>query len=195
MITVPSLLVLAAVEEEFGALPGVAVGIGAVRAARGAALALTQCRSEAVLILGTVGAYPGSGLAIGDIVTGCQIHLLDGASALGLAYAPQPPAPLQCDQRLQNATGLRAVDVVTTGAITTDPTLARVLGTHGGVEHLEAWSIAHAAAEAGVPFAAIFGVTNEVGPDAHTQWRAHRAAVEAGIVQAASALLLGYAPA
>lgn len=193
MITVPPLLVLSAVPDEFGTLAGVAVGVGAVRAARGAALALTHCRSRGVLILGTVGAYEGSDLSIGDLVTARHIHLLDGTSALGMSYTPLPPPPLRCDPDLQNATGMRAVDVVTTGAITTDAGLARVLGTHGAVEHLEAWSIAHAAAEAGLPFAAILGVTNEVGPNAHAQWRTHRPAVEAAVVQAATKLLLGYA--
>jgi purine-nucleoside phosphorylase len=195
VITVPPFVVLAAVREEFWPLDGVAVGIGAVRAAHGAASALTDCRSAAVIMLGTVGSYPGSGLSIGDIVTARHIHLSDATSALGLGYVPAPPAPLTCDERLRTATQLPSVDVVTTPAITTDPALATLLGTQGAVEHLEAWSMAYAAARAGRPFVGIFGVTNVVGPDAHAQWLEHRAPVEHALREAAAALIAGYAPA
>jgi 3-methyl-2-oxobutanoate hydroxymethyltransferase len=42
--------------------------------------------------------------------------------------------------------------------------------------------------EAGVPFLAVLGIANEVGPQAHAQWRAHRAEAEAAARRAVGVL-------
>ena len=42
-----------------------------------------------------------------------------------------------------------------------------------------AWGVALACARAGVAWACVLGLTNEVGPEAHAQWLANRGACEA----------------
>ena len=176
----PSLMWIAAVPHELGDLPGAAVGVGAVRAGVGAARALAQTQPRAVVLIGSAGAYRG-GPPVGAVVQAARVGLADAAAAVGLGYTPLPPAPLWADPALRRWLALPEVDVLTTGAITTDPPTADRLGAGWQLEHLEAWAVAFAASEAGVPFAAVFGVANEVGPDAHAQWRAHHDAVEAAV--------------
>jgi purine-nucleoside phosphorylase len=75
--------------------------------------------------------------------------------------------------------------VVCCTAITTDPGVAGALAAEGDVEHMEAFGVAWACARAGVPFAAVLGITNAVGPNAHAEWKANRAAAQAAAVIAA----------
>lgn len=181
---------LAAVREELGPLGGDAVGIGPVRAAAGAASVLYGRPAEAVVLVGTAGTYataPGAP-GIGEVVVARSIGLSGGLAEVGLGYVPLAPAPLTTDPGLRGRLGLREVDVLTVEAITTDVALAAARGAVWQVEHMEAWSVAHVAALLGLPFVAVLGITNEVGPDAHVQWRQYRARVEAAVVQAVSAL-------
>jgi len=57
------------------------------------------------------------------------------------------------------------------------------------VEHLEAYGVACACAGADVPFLAILGITNLVGPDAHVQWLTHRNQAQDAARRAAATLL------
>lgn len=175
---------IAAVPHELGPLDGAAVGVGAVRAGVGAARAIAAARPRTVVLIGSAGAYPG-GPPIGAVVQAARLGLADAAAAVGLGYVPLPPAPLTADPDLRRWLAVPEVDVLTTGAVTTDAAAAAQLGAQlesgWHLEHLEAWAVAYAAQEAGVPFAAVFGVANEVGPDAHAQWLAHHAAVEAAV--------------
>jgi len=69
---------------------------------------------------------------------------------------------------------LPQVDVLSVGAITTDNVLADRLSDGWQIEQMEAYGTAHACAQAGVPFVGIYGISNQVGPSAHTEWLAHR---------------------
>ncbi len=69
-------------------------------------------------------------------------------------------------------------NVLTTMAVTTDPTLCLRLCDGWTVEHLEAFGVASACMSAEVPFIAVLGISNEVGSDAHRQWLAHRDAAQ-----------------
>jgi futalosine hydrolase len=142
------------------------------------------------VLVGTAGAYPG-GPPIGSVVCARRVGWAHGVAELGLGYVPRAPEDLETDPDLRAQLGLPEADVVTVGAITTSPELAAVLARRGQVEHMEAWSVARAAQRAGVPFAAVLGVTNEVGPDAHAAWKANREEVEARARQAAAVLLKG----
>ncbi|MCB9780656.1 MAG: hypothetical protein H6742_18965 [Alphaproteobacteria bacterium] len=184
------ILVVAAVAEELGDLPGRTVGIGPVVAAANAATLLAELRPTAVVLVGTAGAYAG-GPAIGTACVARRVGLADGAAAMGLGYVPRPPAPVPCDTRLLARTELRRCDVLNTGGVTTDPLLAERLSDGWQVEHMEAFGVAQAAAAAGVPFTAILGIANVVGPDAHVQWLTHRNQAQDAARDAARALLQG----
>jgi len=153
------------------------VGIGMVGAARGAAATLEAGRPRAVVLVGTCGAYPASGLSIGDIVVARCTLLAEPAVFEGLAAFPSAmPARLETDAVMTAAlaaTGARPVEVGTTLAVTTDDDLAARLARHAGVEHLEAFAVATACAAKGVPFSAVLGVSNSVGSRGRAEWRAH----------------------
>lgn len=168
------------------------IGIGPVEAALGAAEALASVRPAAAILLGTCGALPGSGLSIGDAVVVQRSILTSSDAAAGFAYIP---APMQrealADEALLSRLALRlpGVSCATVVAITHDQGHAEAEARHTGcqVEHLEAYAFLRAAERAGVPALCVLGVANDVGPDAHTQWRqfgdlAASAAVEAVIV-------------
>lgn len=184
------ILVVAAVAEELGALPGRTVGIGPVVAAASTARLLAATHPDAVVLVGTAGSYRG-GPAIGLACAARRVGLADGAATMGLGYVPRPPAPVPCDPRLLARCPLPQVDVLNTGAVTTDPVLAQRMADGWQVEHLEAFGVACACAAVGVPFLAILGIANQVGPDAHIQWLSHRNAAQDAARDAALALLGG----
>jgi len=53
------------------------------------------------------------------------------------------------------------------------------------VENLEAFAVARAAAAAGLPFAAILGISNNVGPSAHAAWKRNATGAAAAACHAA----------
>jgi hypothetical protein len=120
---------------------------------------------------------------MGTVVQAHTVRLGDAALALRLGYSPRHPEPL----RAHGLEGLQTVDVVANLAITTDPDLALRYAATSQVEHMEAYGFALACNRANVPWACVLAITNEVGPDAHAQWREHRSACEAAARVAAAA--------
>jgi len=182
------LMLMAAAREELGKLPGEVVGVGPVAAAAGAARLLHIHRPEAVVMLGSAGAYP-RGPAVGTAIASARLGLSSGIATLGLGYVPRAPAPLAGAPHLLASLKVDHRPVLTVSAITTDSGLAARLSDGWDVEHLEAYGVAWACQQAGVPFVAVLGVSNEVGPGAHAQWLTHRDAAHAA-AQAAVAPLL-----
>jgi nucleoside phosphorylase len=165
-----------------------AVGIGLPQATVGATLEISRARPQAVVLVGTCGAYPHTSLALGDVVVARRIALVEPAVAYGAAQFPEPMSVrIEADAAMRDgliAAGATARDVATTLAVTVDDEVAaripRELGTEA--EHLEAHGVASACRTLGVPFAAVLGVANVVGSHAREQWRAnHHAASEAAI--------------
>jgi len=177
------ILYCSAVAAELGGLPGEPVGIGLLDALLGTVALLARAKPEALVFVGTAGALPGSGVVIGDVVTASEVLLGDAALVLGLGYSPRHPAAL----RAHPLRGLRAVTVTTNLAITTDPALAARYAEAARVEHMELYGVGLACERAGVRFAGVLGITNDVGPSAHAQWLANRATCEAAARQAARA--------
>ncbi|MEE2750841.1 MAG: hypothetical protein VX519_05385 [Myxococcota bacterium] len=167
------ILFVSAVREELGDLPGEALGVGYVVAATRMATLLTETRPSGVVMLGTAGSYP-NGPETGSAVVARRIGLSLGVAVMGLGYVPRPPVPYTCDSRLMERLDLPQVDVLSVGAITTDEVLADRLSDGWQIEQMEAYGTAHACAQAGVPFVGIYGISNRVGPNAHTEWLAHR---------------------
>lgn len=185
-------LFVAAVREELGDLPGETVGIGPIVAAAHAGSLLERLRPSSVVMVGTGGAYPG-GPAIGSAIAAELVGMSYGVAVMGLGYVPRPPAPVPGDPATLDKLGLPRHHVLTTGAITTDPTLARRLSDGWTVEHLEAYGVAIACRDLGIPFTAVLGISNIVGPEAHAQWLANRDAAQ-DAARAACRILLEESP-
>lgn len=183
------MLLLAAVREELGELPGFTVGIGPVAAAAGAAALLAEHRPSAVILIGTCGAYT-NGPAVGTAIVAERVGLAFGVAAMGLGYVPRPPAPIPCARELVELVPGPRASVLTCGAVTTDPILASRLADGWTCEHLEAFGVATACQAAGVPFVAVLGVANAVGPDAHAEWLANREVAQAAAREAVRELVL-----
>jgi futalosine hydrolase len=170
-----------------------ACGIGLAAAAAGAARHVREIRPEAVILLGTCGAYPGpKGLAIGDVIVSRRTRLFDPATLAGHTALPPPmTVPLDPPANLVasfSALGAFAAEVATTLGITvSDEVALRVAReTALDVEHLEAFGVATACAAHAVPFVAVLGVANAVGSRGRKEWRANNHAASA----AAAALVL-----
>jgi futalosine hydrolase len=182
-------LVLAAFLPELAALPPdvdvdrATVGVGLVEAALGTSRVLAGKRPDRVVLVGTVGAYPGSGLGPCDVVVAERVLLAAPSGAIVEAM----PRSVTADA--SPFADLRRAVVATTLAVTTDDDVARALegATGAHVEHLEAFAVARGCAEAGVPFSAVFGVANAVGSRGRAEWRKNheRAAAAACAVIAA----------
>lgn len=162
------------------------VGIGLVDAAVGTATLLARHRPSSVLLLGTCGAAPGSGLAIGDVIVGASVSLVDPATTEGRAALPWSPAPIvAADVAPFVAAGAIASTVATTLGITTDDALATTLAREAATEHLEAYAVARACVLAAVPCTVLLGITNVVGAAGRAEWRANHVAVSARVADVA----------
>jgi futalosine hydrolase len=163
------------------------VGIGAIDAAVGAAGAIARTRPARVLFVGTAGIYgreKEARQAIGTAVVAGEILCMSTAALKGEAYLPGPMVvQVPTSRSLQTALlGGRADhprhlprDVACPLAITRSAALGRRIAEATGatLENLEAFAVARAAAAAGVPFAAVLGVANRVGPAGHDEWQRH----------------------
>ena len=170
-------MIVAAVQAELGPLPGHALGVGPLRAAVAMARLIAEHNPQHVILIGSAGAYSAD-YPIGRAFVSGALGTQDGAAALGLAYTPLAPAPISTDPTLAARLALPSARVLTVSAISTDPALRARLAADWDLEHMEAYGAALACQAAGVPFAAVLGVSNEVGPEAHAQWLQHRAAAE-----------------
>ena len=164
-----------------------AIGVGTVDAAVGAAHALARTRPRRVIFVGTAGVYPGAtarALPIGAAAVAGELRLVSTATLRGDAYHPAPlVAAAETTPALRARLAAAAVDAVASVtvacplAITHTAALARrIAATGAALENLEAFAVARAATAARVPFAAVLGVSNVVGPKAHAEWRANHLA-------------------
>jgi nucleoside phosphorylase len=163
-----------------------AVGVGTVDAAVGAATAIARARPRRVIFVGTAGVYPSAARvhAIGTAALARELRLVSTATLRGDAYHPAPlvatattDAPLRAALARGDGDGVPTATVACPLAITQTAALARrIAATGAALETLEAFAVARAAAAAGLPFAAVLGVSNFVGPRAHAEWRANHLA-------------------
>jgi nucleoside phosphorylase len=171
-----------------------AVGVGAVDAAVGAAAAIAAARPARVIFVGTAGAYPRgrATAAIDTVAIARELCLASTAALRGDGFLPEPvvtraslSAPLAAALSACGAPGKPAplLGVACPIAVTRSATLGRHLAhaTDAGLENLEAFAVARAAAAAGVvEVAAVLGIANRVGPRGHQEWRAHHEAASRG---------------
>jgi futalosine hydrolase len=173
--------------------PSVAIvrtGVGAVNAAHAVTLFLANTGARAIVVCGIGGAYPSSGLSVGDVAcaeTDCYGDLgstspsgfLD-MKALGFPVV-DAPVPLFNDIPMQIFPTARRVRFVTVASCAgTDPAARDIeRRTGGAVENMEGAAIAHVAHLHGVPVGEVRGISNIVTTRDTRAWRIHDAAIAA----------------
>ena len=75
-------------------------------------------------MVGTCGVYPNRTHEIGTAILGSEVGLSYGVAAMGLGYVPMAPKPVTCAAWPALDDVLPTAKILTTGAITTDDTLA-----------------------------------------------------------------------
>lgn len=165
-------------------------GIGKVNAAAGTAIALATVRPSHVVLVGIGGAYPGSGLALGEVAVAASETHLDSGVGQGAAWqgleaigfpllATEPPTynRIELDHALATsaatAAGAKALPFATGEAVTESPARARMLERRHGaaVESMEGAAVAQVAVAHGVPFVELRAVSNVVGVRDKADWR------------------------
>ena len=190
----PSLLVAAFAPELAGAAHGPppgwvvrTVGIGAVTAAVETARLLVELRPSRLLFVGTCGAYDGR-LAVGDVLAASAALAVSVEEAEGRAYRP---AAERTRWEPTWALDLSAHVVAVPPAITRSVEGARALARFAAAEHLELTGVLAACEAARVPAAAVLGVANRVGPEAHSEWTRENARVSARVLETVRPWLSG----
>jgi nucleoside phosphorylase len=179
---------VSAIAEELSDLPGHVLGIGPYVSAVRTAQLVARDPPAAIVWVGTAGRYPG-GPPVGSVILGGRLGLGDGAARAGLGYVPGALPPIEAGEDWLG-TGLPRASVLTLPAITSNLQLARQFAQDGWqAETMETFLVAWVCAEARVPFAALLGLTNDVGPNAHEEWRKNRDDVQAEVRAVARTLL------
>jgi futalosine hydrolase len=193
LICVATELESALLRERLAASPAVTIvctGVGAVNAAHAVTIALADGRPKAIVVCGVGGAYPGSGLKIGDVVCAeveCYGDL--GASspagfldmkALGFPVVASP-APLFNELPMQVFPVAERAKFVTLNTCTGTDAAAREIEarTGGKVENMEGAAVAHVAHLHGIPVGEVRGISNIVTTRDKSAWRLKEAAVAA----------------
>lgn len=166
------------------------LGVGPVNAAHAVTGAILGAAPRAIVLCGVGGAYPGAGLAVGDVVCAeseCYGDLgadspegfLD-MEALGLPTV-EGPAPLYNLFPMQLFPAARRARFVTVGTCTGREEAARALAarTGGAVESMEGAAVAHVARLHAIPVGEVRGISNLVGDRDRARWRVREAAAAA----------------
>jgi len=165
-------------------------GVGPVNAAHAVTLAILRTRPAAIVVCGIGGAYPGSGLQIGEVAcadTECYGDLgatsPDGfldMEALGFPIVDGPP-PIYNVLPMQVFPALARVRFVTMSSCTGTEVAARAIAarTGGAVENMEGAAIAQVAAIHGIPVGEVRGISNLVTDRDTKAWRIKEAATAA----------------
>lgn len=165
-------------------------GVGPVNAAHAATLAIVQDKPDVIIVCGVAGAYPSSGLQIGDVVSAAaEIYGDLGAQspsgfldmeALGFPVVTAPTVffnelPLQVFPTNQVAR------FVTVSTCTGTDAVARAIEsrTGGAVENMEGAAVAHVALIHGIPVGEVRGISNIVTNRDKKSWRLKDAAAVA----------------
>ena len=168
----------------------VVTGIGPVNAAHAVTIEIVRQRPDGIVVCGVGGAYPGSGLAIGDVACAdmeCYGDLGSASpsgfldmKALGFPVVASP-GPIYNDLPVQVWPVERRVKFVTVSTCTGTDAAARALEarTRGAVENMEGAAVAHVAYLHGIPVGEVRGISNLVTDRDTSRWRVHEAALAA----------------
>lgn len=176
-------LVVVATEAERPSVPAeiLVCGVGKTGAAAATATRLALGGVRAVVSFGVAGAYPQSGLRIGDVAVATEVAVIDEGLEAGDRFVPfaRPGMPVpgaewtETDAALRDAllSGAPPSFAVAAGRIATVSVcagthrLAEERGALGAVaEGMEGAAVAWAAAAHRIPFVEVRGISNECGP-------------------------------
>ena len=155
--------------------------MGALTAAVSTSRLLWEERPEKVLFVGTCGGYDDR-LKVGDLLAAKEAIATSVEELEGRAYRPE------VERYRWSATWslpFAAHSVAVPPAITRTALGARVLSSIAAAEHLEITGVFAACHAAGTPVAALLGVSNLVGPDAHAEWLTNHARVSRALIESA----------
>lgn len=168
----------------------VRTGVGPVNAAHAVTLFLANTGAGAIVVCGVGGAYPASGLQVGDVVCASSECYGDlGATSpagfldmktLGFPVV-EAPTRLFNDLPMQVFPLQRRVPFVTVSTCTGTEGSARDIEarTGGAVESMEGAAIAHVAHLHGVPVGEVRGISNIVTNRDSRAWHVQEAAAAA----------------
>jgi futalosine hydrolase len=163
------------------------MGVGPVNAAHAATIAIVTERPDAIVVCGVAGAYPSSGLQVGEVVSAVREIYGDlGAQspsgfldmeALGFPVVSTPTV-LFNELPMQLFPTSRSVRFVTVSTCTGIESTAREIEarTGGAVENMEGAAVAHVARIHGVPVGEVRGISNLVTNRDTKTWRLRDAA-------------------
>lgn len=168
----------------------VVTGVGPVNAAHATTVAILQQRPDVIVSCGIAGAYPGSGLQVGDVACAqMEIYGDLGAQSPGgfldmraLGFPVVAGAsPLFNELPLQVFPVDRHVRFVTVSTCTGNDAVAREIEsrTGGAVENMEGAAIVHVASLYSVPVGEVRGISNMVTNRDKHSWRLKDAAAAA----------------
>ncbi len=168
----------------------VETGVGPVNAAHAVTVAILEERPDAIVVCGVGGAYPSSGLNIGEAVcAAAEVYGDLGAQspagfldmkALGFPVVSNPTV-LFNELPMQIFPAERRVQFVTVSTCTgTDATAREIEArTSGAVENMEGAAVAHVAHLHGIPVGEVRGISNIVTNRDTKSWRLKDAAAAA----------------
>lgn len=177
------------------------VGVGLVEAAHNTARLIALGRPSGILLIGTAGSYPAHERAFptGTAAVVEETVLLPTLGPSKHTYLPaivpsRAKATPKLVEMLCRLTRLPAARVACPLAITAGSRAATAAAKVSGcaLENLEAFAVARAAAAADLPFVAILGIANKVGPQGHREWMSNARRAAAAACEAAIALLLSH---
>lgn len=194
----PALLICTATEfestllrERLAGNSGVRVihtGVGVVNAAHAVTLAIMTDKPRGIVVCGIGGAYPSSGLRIGDVACAeVEIYGDLGAQspggfldmkALGFPVVAEAAPPLFNELPMQLFPAPRRVPFVTVSTCTGIEADALRLEqrTGGAVENMEGAAVAHVAHLHGIPVGEIRGISNIATTRDKSSWKLAAAA-------------------
>jgi futalosine hydrolase len=168
----------------------VVTGVGPVNAAHAATVAIMEQPPDAILVCGVGGAYPASGLQVGDVVSAnVEIYGDLGAQspsgfldmkALGFPIVDSP-APLFNEIPMQVFPTETRGRFVTVSTCTGTESSARALEarTKGVVENMEGAAVAHVAHLHRIPVGEVRAISNIVTNRDTKSWRLKEASIAA----------------
>ena len=179
-----SLLVVVATEAEVPSVSGaetLVCGVGKTAAAAATALRLLDGGVGAAVSFGVAGAYPGGGLAVGDVAVATEVAVVDEGLETGPSFEPFERADMPVPGAAWTATDpeLRthlfspgaAEFTIVCGRVATvsvcagTERLASERAASGAVaESMEGAAVAHAASCFDIPFVEVRGISNACGP-------------------------------